>query len=193
MMACSRTRAHTTHNTHARTHTQQAPWLLGVVFGMSPAIHLLLRGNPYVQGERWPCTNCALFPWSKQQVDWVMMHLGASSPSVKMVLTATRPTDAMTEMVGLRVTSRGQQSQPAEGKLILHNVYGNLWNWTKVYPTFVAALNVAVASNADAHTLIAPVEALLKEEQPLIEVRSGRPLLYARVVKLDPDTGLVVR
>lgn len=61
-----------------------------------------------------------------------------------------------------------------------------------MYPTFVAALNVAVASNADAHTLIAPVEAFLKEEQPLIEVRSGRPLLYARVVKLDPDTGLVI-
>lgn len=167
------------------------PWWVGVLCGMSPVIYLVFAGNPFVLGERWPCTNCALFPWSEEQVKWVMRHLGASS-KIKMVLTTMPINEA--SMVGLKVTSRGQAEQPEERSHILHNVYGNLWNWTKVYPKFVKALNAAIANGAtDATPLVQPVRELLRKEQLLVEVRSALPLLYAHVVELDLDTGLVVR
>ena len=106
-------------------------------------------------------------------------------------------------MIGRPVMSRGAQT-PARTGRVLHNVIGNLWNWTKVYPRFVVLLNAAISSaasaslasdaNADPRTELRAfargLSRWLEEDSPLIETRSGLPLVVVRLVELDPH-GLV--
>ena len=113
--------------------------------------------------------------------------------------------------IGRPVVSRGAQTPPPFAPVrngrVLHNVVGNLWNWTKVYPRFVVLLNAAITStasgsrasdvDADARaslrTFALGLSHWLEEDSPLLETRSGLPLVVVRLVELDPHTGLVCR
>eukprot|EP00039_Didymoeca_costata_P021036 m.343198 g.343198 ORF g.343198 m.343198 type:complete len:449 (-) comp22455_c0_seq1:4-1350(-) len=168
------------------------PWLMGAVIGLSPAICLLIQGHPYVCGENWPCTNCALFPWSDKQIKWVSSHLGSDNNNkVRLVLT----TDLLNknDMVGRNVISRGQKS-PSNDEVLLHDAYQNLWNWTKVYPAFVAELNALVEKHAsDPVGMATGVQRWLRAEKPLFDTHSWLPLTHVHVVEVNPVTKIVTR
>ena len=38
-------------------------WWAGAALGLAPLLCIARRGDPFVAVERWPLTNCALFPW----------------------------------------------------------------------------------------------------------------------------------
>lgn len=173
------------------------PWLTGVVLGLSPAYCLILRGHPYVCGESWPLTNCALFPWSDEQIRWVSTHLSNGNGNrVRLVLT-TSAFVKKANMVGQAVTSRGQRDSPSHdsgGGVVLHDAYQNLWNWTKVYPVFVAELNAAIERNAtDPVDMVPGVQRWLRSDTPLFDTKSWLPLTHVHVVEIDPATKLVTR
>jgi hypothetical protein len=168
------------------------PWFLGVVLGLSPAICVAIRQHPFVSAEYWPGTNCALFPWSDLQIQWVTKHLGGDGGNtMRMVLTDIKISDKK-ELVGLPITSRGGVL-PKE-KLVLHDAYRSLWNWTKVYPEFVHELNAALSENATTPVgMVKGIQRWLQKEQPLLETKGWKPLTYVHVVEIDSKTKLVSR
>lgn len=108
-----------------------AGWVLAAVLAAAPAARYALAGDPYVASERWPLTNCALFPWSARQIHFVEAHLGARA-STRLVLAARRPGES--ELIGAAVSARGGPVPPRSAEVMVHNAYGNVWNWTKVRP-----------------------------------------------------------
>ena len=146
--------------------------------------------------EQWPVTNCALFPWSEAQITFVTRHFIAGS--TRLVLTARYGVVAE-DLVGQPITRRGGGTLPVG--LVLHNAIGNLWNWTKVYPGFVTALNSACRCD-DPASLVAPVQTWLRAEQPLSEALAphsavpyphvGGPLISVHLVEIG-TSGLVRR
>ena len=210
-------------------------WALAAGLALSPLAKLAWRGDPWIAAECWPLTNCALFPWSAEQLSYVMAHLIRGRTRIVLL---TRAEAEAHELVGRPVLSRGAPGafmpctrssdeelkklassrgntpgvcgMPCMPKLKLHNVHGNLWNWTKVYPTFVALLRIAVEGRAAEErerkvgvgtsdegerlaALAAGIEEWLADDSPLLESSSGLPLCCARCVELDERTGLVKR
>ena len=198
-----------------------ALWATGAALALSPLASLVWKGTPFVTSESWPFTNCALFPWSAEQLRWVSTHLVEGTTRIVLLTKrgplrgeggseggcgagdAVESDDDNDAMIGRPVMSRGAQT-PARTGRVLHNVIGNLWNWTKVYPRFVVLLNAAISSAASA-SLASDADAdprtelrafarglsrWLEEDSPLIETRSGLPLVVVRLVELDPH-GLV--
>lgn len=135
-----------------------APWLLCASLGLSPAIYLGIYGHPFILGEKWPCTNCALFPWSHWQVQYATKYFKSSPAMIddqaipKLVLSSQKLTTE--QLQGLPVVTRGQgttlQAQKPE-QTLLHSAYGNIWMWTKVYPPVVHALNSHLSPSGREH------------------------------------------
>jgi len=179
-------------------------WAASLALALAPLWRLAVVGDPFVGSERWPSTNFALFPWSESQIAFVERHLRAGS--TRLVLTARQP-PTPGALIGRPVTPKGQNKPPAPGALVLHDAVGNVWNWTKVYPQVVAALNDAAALRADgagagaggghAHaqplSMVAPLQRWLQHEAPVIEAHTGDPLTHVYLVELDPATRLVRR
>lgn len=169
-----------------------APWAAGLAFALLPAASLAFRGHPYAMGECWPATNGALFPWSAKQLAFLESLRGGRR---RLVLT-TYPA-AAAELVGRPVTQRGQRAAPDANALAVHDAPGNLWNWTKVYPDFVKALNAVLAGDTPhdlaAVALVPRVQAWLHRDAPLVQTVNDRPLLFAFLVDLDEDKGAIAK
>ena len=165
------------------------PMVIGAVAALSPLLRLLVRGDPFVSGERWPITNCALFPWSDQQIAY--MHRHFIDGDTRLVLVAGSSDagggDGVTEadLLGREVTMRGQDSRPLGG-ITLHHVKGNLWNWTKVYPEFAAALNDAVRNGRQPVSIVAPIRAWLTVRKDRRPFRPFRPFRWWSGHRSDP-------
>ena len=91
------------------------PMAIVAVVALSPLLRLLVRGDPFVSGERWPVTNCAFFFWSEQQISY--MHRHFISGDTRLVLVAGGGggfgggvTEA--DLLGREVTMRGHDSRP---------------------------------------------------------------------------------
>ena len=164
-----------------------AAWACGIIVAALPFASFAAFGHCWVMSERWPMTNCALFPWSERQICFVFDHL-VTGPT-RLVLTTHHVSED--ELLGQPIVSRGQVCAPPAG-VALHDAFGNLWNWTKVYPEFVAALNASCASG-DPCGLVDPTTIWLARSKPLAETLSGRPLVCASLVELDPSTKRVRR
>ena len=86
---------------------------------------------------------------------------------------------------------------PEKNALAVHDAPGNLWNWTKVYPPFVDALNAVLAGGTPhdlaAVALVPRVQAWLQRETPLRQTANDRPLTFAFLVDLDEDTATIAR
>lgn len=169
-----------------------APWWCGVALGAAPALSLLTRGHPYAMGERWPATNCALFPWSATQLEFLERLRGGTT---RLCFTAAPATDA--ELIGSPLIGRGQKAAPERGALEVHDSPGNAWNWTKVYPDFVDALNASLREpggfDAAAARLAPRAQAWLRRDEPLYQTSNDRPLAVAYLVELDAETKLIRR
>jgi hypothetical protein len=196
------------------------PWVLCASLGLPSAFCLCLYGHPFILGEKWPCTNCALFPWSHWQVTYVLKYFkslpAAADRSVpKLVLSSQKLTTE--QLLGLRVVGRGQGIGPQTRKpeeLFVHSAYGNIWMWTKVYPPVVHALNTHLLcqrergsvgrkeklekefteEEEELNSLLAiavDIQAWLQREHPLYECDTALPLHYTYVVELEGSTAVV--
>ena len=167
-------------------------WWGSLLLGLSPLLSLLARGHPYVMGEAWPATNCALFPWSAAQLDFILKF---RTGKTRLVLTAQPYDDS--ELVGRPVTQRGQKCPPDRGAIAVHDALGNIWNWTKVYPPFVRALNAVLEECTDhdlaAVEIVHKLQDWLQADQPILQTQNNRPLLYCHLVEIHPETKLITR
>lgn len=163
-------------------------WALSASMALSPFAKCLWDGNPFVASERWPLTNCALFPWSSKQINFIQDNF--VDGQLRLVLTSN-PQVGEANLIGRQITRRGGALPQDDSTIVIHDAIGNIWNWTKVYPDFVAILNDVESGRILLKDVVPRVRTFLQHEIPLFEEHSGQPLIDAMLVKVDPSTNVI--
>lgn len=167
-------------------------WIIAVSVVALSSILVLFRGR--LLPEDWPVTPFALFSWSGEQ--WNVLFERFVNGHTRLVLAST----SANSIIGCRVIPKdfdGRHSIPAN-ETIVHDAWEQVIGETLVMAELLPAFEIDGAladsdweKNGVCTRLARGTERWLQQTRKLVEIDSGKELLYAYVVRLHSDTNII--